>query len=153
MIASLLDNVRDLLSVLSLVVCACIIQEATTRSIPSACKGCGVGDWTFGSSPYLRKCSLTRLQDLNERKTSILEGVGWSLRSASSKTKTFGDKRCLIRVAEGGEWSPRSASSMTKTFGDGEYRLRSAEGDEQLLRCASSKTGTFGKRDRLRERR
>jgi len=51
-----------------------------------------VGDWTFGSSPHPRKCSLTRLQGPNERKPSIPEGIGWTLRSASSKTMTFGTK-------------------------------------------------------------
>jgi len=51
-----------------------------------------VGDWTFGSSPHPQKCSLTRLQGPNERKPSIPEGIGWTLRSASSKTMTFGTK-------------------------------------------------------------
>ena len=103
-----------------------------------------VGDWTFGSSPHPRKCSLTRLQDSNERKASIPEGAGWSLRSASSKTRTFGDEGYNLRLAEGDEWLLRSAISKTKTFGDEGYHLRLAEGDEWLLRSPSSKTRTFG---------
>ena len=34
-----------------------------------------VEDWTFGSSPHPRKCSLTHLQGPNERKPSIPEGI------------------------------------------------------------------------------
>ena len=49
-----------------------------------------VGDWTFGSSPHPRKCSLTRLQSSNERNASIPEGDKWSLRSTNIKTKNFG---------------------------------------------------------------
>ena len=54
-------------------------------------RGATVGDWTFGSSPHPRKCSLTRLQGPNERKTSIPECDKWLLRSTSIKTKTFGE--------------------------------------------------------------
>ena len=107
-------------------------------------RGATVGDWTFGSSLHPRKCSLTRLQGSNERKASIPEGVGWSLRSASSRTRTFGDEGYRLRLAEGDEWLPRSASSRTKTFGNEGYRLRPAEGDERLLRSTGSKTRTFG---------
>ena len=103
-----------------------------------------VGDWTFGSSPHPRKCSLTRLQGSNERKSSIPEGVGWSLRIASSKTRTFGDEGYHLRLAEGDEWLLRSASSKTKTFGGEGYHLRLAEGDEWLLGSTSLKTRTFG---------
>ena len=85
------------------------------------------------------------MQGPNERKSSIHEGVGWSLRSASSKTRTFGDEGYCLRLAECDEWLPRSASSKTRTFGDEGYRLRPAEGDERLLRSAGSKTRTFGK--------
>ena len=56
-------------------------------------RGATVGDWTFGSSPHSRKCSLTRLQGSNERKASISEGDKWSLRSTSIKTKTFCERR------------------------------------------------------------
>ena len=80
----------------------------------------------------------------NERKASIPEGVGWSLRSASSKTRTFGDEAYHLRLAEGDEWLLRSASSKTKTFGDVGYHLRLAEGDEWLLGSTSLKTRTFG---------
>jgi len=103
-----------------------------------------VGDWTFGSSPHPRKCSLTRLQGPNERKASISEGVGWSLRNTSSKTMTFGDEGYRLWLAKGYEWLPRSASSKTKTFGNKGYRLRPAESDERLPRSASSRTKTFG---------
>ena len=63
-----------------------------------------VGDWTFGSSPHPRKCSLIRLQGLKERKPSIPEGIGWTLRSASSKTVNFGTKditSCRPKVTDG----------------------------------------------------
>ncbi|KAG2579965.1 hypothetical protein PVAP13_6NG302400 [Panicum virgatum] len=53
--------------------------------------GDGVGDWTSGSSFHPRKCSLTLLQGSNERRVSVPEGDEGSLRSASLKTKTFGD--------------------------------------------------------------
>ena len=103
-----------------------------------------LGDWTFRSSPHPRKCSLTRLQGPNERKASIHEGVGWSLRSASSNTRTFRDEGYRLRLAEGDEWLPRSTSSETKTFGSEGNRLRPAEGDKRLPRSASSGTKTFG---------
>ena len=35
-----------------------------------------VGDWTFGSTPHSRKCSLTCLQGPNEMESSIPEGIG-----------------------------------------------------------------------------
>ena len=91
----------------------------------------------FGSSPHPQKCSLTRLQGSNERKASIPEGVGWSLRSASSKTRTFGDEGYHLWLAEGDEWLLRSASSKTNTFGGEGY-------DEWLLGSTSLKTRTFG---------
>jgi len=47
-------------------------------------------------------------------------------------------------LAEGDEWLLRSASSKTKTFGDEGYHLRLAEGDEWLLGSTSLKTKTFG---------
>ena len=34
------------------------------------------GDWTFGSSPYPRKCSLICLQGHNEMEPSVPEGIG-----------------------------------------------------------------------------
>ena len=39
-------------------------------------RGATVGDWTFGSSPHPRKCSLTCSQGPNEMKPSIPEGIG-----------------------------------------------------------------------------
>ena len=54
-------------------------------------RGATVGDWTSGTSSYPRKCSLTLLQDSNERRVSVPEGDEGSLRSTSLKTKTFGD--------------------------------------------------------------
>src|SRR6185503_9501120 len=55
-------------------------------------RGATVGDWTFGSSPHPQKCSLTCLQGHNEMEPSIPEGIGRTLRSASSETMTFGPK-------------------------------------------------------------
>ena len=87
-------------------------------------RGATVGDWTFGSSPHPRKCSLTRLQGPNERKASIPEGVGWSLRNASSKTRTFGGEGYHLRLAEGDKWcseaqaqGPRHSVTKDIAFG------------------------------------
>ena len=36
-----------------------------------------VGDWTFGSSPHPRKCSLTRLQDLRRPRPSVTKDIAF----------------------------------------------------------------------------
>ena len=63
-----------------------------------------VGDWTFGSSPHPQKCSLTCLQGHNEMELSAPEGIGRTLRSASSKTMTFGSKDITF-------WGPKVTDS------------------------------------------
>ena len=67
-------------------------------------RGATAGDWTFGSSPHPRKCSLTCLQGPDEMEPNIPEGVGRTLRSAISKTITFGAKGitfCRPKVTDG----------------------------------------------------
>ena len=66
-----------------------------------------VGDWTFGSSPHPQKCSLTCLQGHNEMEPSIPEGIGRTLRSASSETMTFGPKDITF-------WRPKATGGCTE---------------------------------------
>ena len=73
-------------------ICGLDVVFSSAESFPILDRLGVVGDWTFGSRPYPRKCSLTCSQGHNEMEPSVPEGTGRTLRSASSKTMTFGLK-------------------------------------------------------------